>query len=154
MPDGVSFPSTEGASKNLGGRPSWVPTAEQRRLVEVLRAGGNSLPLIARAIGVSVPTLRKCCGAELRYAHADLEARMGAALVRAALQGHVGAIRFWLTTRGKDPCWRAARYADVADASEETSDVISEERVILVPLEELRAMREMMDAARKAAKGE
>lgn len=47
------------------GRPRFVPNLEQRRLVQRLNAGGTSRESIARAIGVSLPTLRTYFAADL-----------------------------------------------------------------------------------------
>jgi AcrR family transcriptional regulator len=71
-----------------------------RNTVIVLKGNGESLPAIARAIGISEPTLNKYYKGELVSAHADLKARMGAALVRQALAGNINALKFWLATHG------------------------------------------------------
>jgi DNA-binding NarL/FixJ family response regulator len=48
------------------GRPRWTPTPEQRAEVVRMVAAGVGVGRIAQAVGVSTPTLRLHCAAELR----------------------------------------------------------------------------------------
>src|SRR2546430_2846298 len=64
-------------------RPVWTPTDAQRRQAETMAAYGIPEADIARALGVSKPTLRKHCGSELDTAWRDfrvVEIRRGSAL--------------------------------------------------------------------------
>ena len=47
------------------GRPRWRPSDDDRARVEQLAASGDCHDAIAAAIGVSAPTLRRHCAAEL-----------------------------------------------------------------------------------------
>ena len=91
--------------KNRGGRPRYMVSDETRNTVTVLAGNGVSHNAIARALGISTPTLVRYYKTELATANEDLAARMGAALVRQALGGNVNAIKFWLATRGGEG-WR------------------------------------------------
>jgi hypothetical protein len=107
MPDGASFRPPGYPAKNLGGRPAWQPTDEQRRLVQVLRASGNDVTTIARILGVSQPTLRRACREELCHGFADIKVRMILALTKRALGGDTQAMIYWLSLHC--PEWRRAR---------------------------------------------
>lgn len=96
------------------GRPAFVPTNKQRRLVQVLHAHGIGFRTIARNLdtedrepprGISVQTLRKHFKTELRDAHEQIKSAMVAALVRAGTGGNVNAIKYWLLCWG-GPEWR------------------------------------------------
>jgi hypothetical protein len=111
MPDGVSVQPLIPPAKNLGGRPVWQPTAEQRRTVMLLRAGRNDIGTIARVIGGTRTTLRKACGEELKHGFEMVKAHISATLVRSALAGNVLAQRYWLATHG-GPEWRIPHEAE------------------------------------------
>jgi hypothetical protein len=87
------------------GQPPFEPTPAQRQTVQVLRANGDALPIICRNIGVTEKTLRKHFTEELAGGHAQVVASMGAAVVRAGLNGNVFAMKYWLCTHG-GPEWR------------------------------------------------
>lgn len=64
----VSNDPQDGDAKGVGlrrGRPRFEPSLEQRRLVVRLHAAGTTREAIARAIGVSLPTLRAYFAVEL-----------------------------------------------------------------------------------------
>jgi hypothetical protein len=119
MPDGVSLRSYEGPTKNLGGRPTWTPSETERRQVQIMRGCGNSLPTIARVIGVSIPTLRKACGDELRCGFEEIKALIEAAVVKRALAGDIRAAKYWLSVHC--PEWRIPK-GTIADRDDEVSD--------------------------------
>jgi hypothetical protein len=75
------------------GRPSLRPTAEQRRLVELLKVAGWWNGAIARRLGVTRPTLDKHFGQELRDASDRQLASLLSVLWRAAGRGNVSAMR-------------------------------------------------------------
>ena len=92
-----------------GGRPPFVPSEEQRLMVQILVSNGISQATIARNIhrvrgdhGIDLKTLRKVFRHELDYGYADTEARMGASVVREGLKGNVMAARYWLQTHAGD----------------------------------------------------
>jgi hypothetical protein len=87
------------------GQPPFEPTPGQRQTVQVMRANGDALPIIARAIGVDVKTLRKRLKVELANGHAQVRAAIGGSVVRAALAGNMHAAKYWLSTHG-GPEWR------------------------------------------------
>lgn len=84
-------------------------TEEQQQLVRVLAANGISQKVIAQNLNITQPTLNKYYRAELRDAHGRVEAAMGAAIVKAALNGNWSAAKYWLLVNAKDPRWRDAQ---------------------------------------------
>ena len=85
-------------------RPKLQPTAQDRQKVKSLAAVGTPQEDIARIIGIrSTKTLRKYFGKELAHAVAEANASVGGALYRAAMEGDVGAMKYWLSCRAK---WR------------------------------------------------
>ena len=116
------------------GRPPYAPTQEARRLVEVLRANGVALETIARFLNVSVPTTRKYFKVELSHGHEHIQARMGAALVKAALNGHVGAMCFWLARHGGD-VWRdKEKYGKAGFTPQEDEQATAVPLLVLQPV--------------------
>ena len=75
------------------GRPEHEPTLEQRQTVEQMRAFGESEAIIAAAVGVSVPTLRKCYKPELFAGHANRRREVINLLFASARSGNVAAQR-------------------------------------------------------------
>ncbi len=90
---------------DLGGRPPFEPSPEQRQMVQILRANGISVEAIARSIGVSTPTLRKYFKIELLHGYEHVKGAMGHTLVKEGLKGNVSAICFWLARQGGEE-WR------------------------------------------------
>ena len=80
------------------GPGAFNPTNDQRDLVRVLAAQPNSQALIARIIGCGIKTLRQSFRDELRYGREHVDALVGAAVVRSAIQGNVAAQKFYLLT--------------------------------------------------------
>jgi len=89
------------------------PSDDQRLLVQVLAAAGNSQRLISIVIGCSVPTLRKAFRAQLKQTKDIVDAMVGAAVVRSALQGNVAAQKYYLLTHGV-PGWQIPKTGDAA----------------------------------------
>lgn len=85
-------PATRRTGHN-GGRHAKTFTLAQRAEVETLAAMGMSLAAIARAQGLSEPTLKRAFAAELETGEARVEARLLANLRRAADKGSVAANR-------------------------------------------------------------
>jgi hypothetical protein len=93
------------------------PTDDQRDLERVLAAQPNSQKLIALVIGCDVKTLRKAFRAELHHGRELVDAMVGAAVVRSALQGNVAAQKFYLLTH-RVPGWQIPHSGDPsADAA-------------------------------------
>ena len=70
------------------GRPSFVPTPQQRQFVMVWRGTGIAPSDIARQIGISITTLNKHFADEMRYGMGTLVSKMSAKVVSKALSGH------------------------------------------------------------------
>ena len=76
------------------GQPSFSPTLHQRQLVHIMRAHGDSLPIIATNVGCDVKTLKKHFKVELADGFDQVKAAIGLSIVNAALKG------FQAQTRG------------------------------------------------------
>jgi hypothetical protein len=95
--------------KHKGGMPPFVPTPEQRLMVQILVSNGTPQDVIARNIhrqkgdrGIDEKTLRKCFREELDCGYSDTVARMGGTVVREGLKGNIAAAKYWLTTHAGD----------------------------------------------------
>lgn len=73
------------------GRPAFVPTAAHRRQVEELLSVGTSADIVARAIGITEPTLRKHFAEELANGMAKRRAEVMNLLFKSARKGNVAA---------------------------------------------------------------
>lgn len=91
---------------NPGGRPEHAVTERSRAIVQVMHAHGISHRIIAKTIGCNPKTLRKHYREELRDAHEQIEASMGAVIVAAARNGKWGAAKYWLQCHSDDKRWR------------------------------------------------
>lgn len=99
--------------KRKRGGPTFIPTQNQRWLVQVLSSHGFSQEFLCRnlrddngrTITISVPTLRKAFKEDLAHGHEQVKAAMIASLVKQGLAGNVNAIKYWLSLRG-GPEWR------------------------------------------------
>ena len=109
--------------RNLGGRPPYVPTDDLRRCVQELRANGISLDIIASTLQICENTMRKHYATELSDGHDMVKARVGSALVRAALSGNVNAMKFWLVMRG-GPEWRLPKGAAVPGDDDDSGETV------------------------------
>lgn len=87
------------------GRHPFTPTAQQRRLVMVLRGAGLTPDDVAREVGTSRSTLYKHFKHELDHGRATVVARIGAKVVQKALAGDNAMIQFYLRCHG-GPAWR------------------------------------------------
>ena len=88
------------AEKRTRGQPPHAPTDRTRQTVQVLKANGNPQKVIALVIGVSEDTLVKHYRTELEHGRAQVKAMVGAAVVKSALRGNIGAQRYWLACFG------------------------------------------------------
>ena len=78
------------------GRPRFVPTWAQRKFVEHLRLEGHTFGILAKAVGGSVPTLRRACKVELFTHDPDNRARSALHSYQAAMKGDDQHLRHWL----------------------------------------------------------
>ena len=88
--------------KHPGGRPPFQPTEEQRRIVNVMAAGGFQQVAIAHALGISDNTLRKYFAEELEAGGAKAHATVVANLFKQATKDDprsTAAAIFWTKTR-------------------------------------------------------
>jgi hypothetical protein len=81
---------------HAGGRPSHVPTAETRDQVEILVASGMRVWQIAKALGITEPTLNEHYPDELDGGKAKKTAMMVLAQYRSGIEGNVSAQKAWL----------------------------------------------------------
>jgi hypothetical protein len=87
---------------NKGGRPPFEPTEEQRRIVNVMSAGGFQQLAIAYALGISDNTLRKYFADELAAGGSKAHAMVVGNLYRQATKDDpraTPAAIFWAKTR-------------------------------------------------------
>lgn len=75
------------------GRPPFEPTQEHRERVSIAASGGLTHDVIAAAIGISVPTLRKYFSDELTAGACGKRVEVLEALHAAAMRGNVTAQR-------------------------------------------------------------
>ena len=78
------------------GRPRFVPTWAQRKHVEHLRLSGHTFGAIAKAVGVSVPTLRRAFKVELFTHDPDNRARIAIHSFEEAIKGNNWHLSHWL----------------------------------------------------------
>jgi hypothetical protein len=77
------------------GRPRFKPTPTLRRKVADLMSTGVPQPDIARAIGCSVPTLRRYFHKEVEQGNDAALAELLEAMWRAAMRGNASALIWW-----------------------------------------------------------
>lgn len=92
-------------------RPSFQPTAEQRRMVKSLAAFGNKQDQIASLLKLSARTLRKHFREELDHGATDANSQIANALYKKAKDGDTTAQIFWLKCRAG---WRERNGFEVA----------------------------------------
>lgn len=111
------------APKRGPGPPTFEPTNQQRQTVQILRANGVPINVIAKnvhwtdedqrsGIGIDAKTLRKYFKEQLDDGFEMVKAAMGASLVREGLKGNVGALRYWLATQGGEQ-WRQTERREI-----------------------------------------
>lgn len=76
-----------------------VPDEKTRRMVWIMSATGIPRRDIARALGVTQPTLRKRYPEELERGKLEANANVASTLYDQCMRGHVRAIMFWLRTQ-------------------------------------------------------
>ena len=101
----------QAAAKPRQAVAAFVPNRDQKHVVMVLSANMASNDLMAEALNISVPTLRKFFGKEIKNGLDNVNAQIGSVVVREALAGNMSAARLWLSTHG-GPQWQAAKGSD------------------------------------------
>jgi hypothetical protein len=91
------------AQKREMPRPSFRPTAAQRRQVAIAAGGGMSHEAIALALGLSRNTLRKHFAEELTSGAVARRMEVLRAQYRAAVKGNVAAQKAYLLHEPQDP---------------------------------------------------
>lgn len=84
---------------NLGGRPAFEPTDEQRRTVTDMAAVGITQEQIALYLDIDDNTLRKHFRRELDVAALEANVKVAKSLYVKALSGDIGAAVWWTKTR-------------------------------------------------------
>ena len=94
------------------------PTQQQRDMVRVLISNGVPHDIIAEMLNISPPTFKKHYRVECRTGFERVKALIGTAVVRSAMNGNVGAQKYWLGTHG-GPEWRIPKelQGDLTDPS-------------------------------------
>jgi hypothetical protein len=94
------------AEGNKGGRPPFVPTDEQRGMVQELAALGTKHEDICRFVKwpdgrqIGLTTLKQCFAHELEFGRAEANAKVAHTLFKMATSGdQPAATFFWLKTR-------------------------------------------------------
>lgn len=87
--------------RERSGRPQHIPDDESRERVEVLVASRMPAWQIAKALGISEPTLRTYYAPELDGGRARKSAEMLVTLYRAGVGGNVSAAKEWLRQAGE-----------------------------------------------------
>lgn len=89
--------------KKETGRPAWAPSDDDRETAKIMKAQGASHEVIAAALGVSEPTLRKHLSLDLDIAIAEKTAEVMKARFKSAVAGNVTAQNKFLELAGTVP---------------------------------------------------
>lgn len=81
------------------GPQPWKPTAEERKRIRMYAGLGLTQEQIATLIGRCVDTLAKYCRSDLDEGAAEAKAKVGGAIVKAALNGNMTAAIFYAKTQ-------------------------------------------------------
>ena len=95
---GRAYPPTVESEHEMS-TPSFKPTDEQRRQVEILAEIGLPHEMISRVIGCSKPTLRKYFREELDLGDAKATVKVAETLFNKAINGNVACMIFWMKAR-------------------------------------------------------
>lgn len=88
-------------SKNLGGRPSFKPTANERYRVALGASTGMTREQLAAAVGITIPTLLKHFEAELTTGAANMQIEMVRTLYEAGKGGNASAAKAFIALTSK-----------------------------------------------------
>lgn len=86
------------ARKKPGVKP-WIPTDDERRLVEHYVSLGYTQEQIAALLNKSVDSLDRHCRRELDLGQLTVNAKIGGKLFQKAMAGDTAALIFWAKTR-------------------------------------------------------
>jgi hypothetical protein len=86
-------PGRKKTRKRGAGRPQFVPTPEQRRIVEINAAAGMSHDEMSQALGIGRATFAKAFHHELDVGAYQRRMRVNTAMYRAACKGNVAAAK-------------------------------------------------------------
>lgn len=81
------------------GPKPWEPSAEERRRIRMYAGLGLTQEQIGMLIGKSVDALAKHCREDLDIGAAEAKAKVGGAIVQAALKGNMTAAIFYAKTQ-------------------------------------------------------
>lgn len=87
------------ARQGMRGRPSYLPTDEDRNKIKLLLAQGKSIQIMANAIGVSSATVKRYFRAELKVRDAmrdRMEAAFDMKLWEGVQAGNAASMRLWM----------------------------------------------------------
>jgi hypothetical protein len=83
----------------LRGPKSWEPTDDERKRIRMYAGLGITQEQIGTLIGKNVDTLRTYCKPDLDAGAAEAKAKVGGAIVKAALNGNMTAAIFYAKTQ-------------------------------------------------------
>ena len=111
---------------NEVGRPPYIKTEDDAKLVEALTIAGVTQTLIAQIVKISEPTLRKNFRKELDTSKARANAVISQALFKKAKDGNVVAQIFWLKTQAG---WKEKNYHELT--GKDGDKLFGEERQLI-----------------------
>jgi hypothetical protein len=111
---------------NEVGRPPYIKTEDDAKLVEALAIAGVTQTLIAQIVKISEPTLRKNFRTQLDTSKARANAVISQALFKKAKDGNVVAQIFWLKTQAG---WKEKNYHELT--GKDDSELFGEERQLI-----------------------
>ena len=111
---------------NEVGRPPYIKTEDDAKLVEALTIAGVTQTLIAQIVKISEPTLRKNFRKELDTSKARANAIISQALFKKAKDGNVVAQIFWLKTQAG---WKEKNYHELT--GKDGDQLFGEERQLI-----------------------
>ena len=111
---------------NEVGRPPYIKTEDDAKLVEALAIAGVTQSLIAQIVKISEPTLRKNFRTQLDTSKARANAVISQALFKKAKDGNVVAQIFWLKTQAG---WKEKNYHELT--GKDGDQLFGEERQLI-----------------------
>ena len=111
---------------NEVGRPPYIKTEDDAKLVEALAIAGVTQSLIAQIVKISEPTLRKNFRTQLDTSKARANAVISQALFKKAKDGNVVAQIFWLKTQAG---WKEKNYHELT--GKDGDNLFGEERQLI-----------------------
>ena len=111
---------------NEVGRPPYIKTEDDAKLVEALAIAGVTQTLIAQRVKISEPTLRQYFRIHLDTSKARANAVISQALFKKAKDGNVVAQIFWLKTQAG---WKEKNYHELT--GKDGDQLFGEERQLI-----------------------